>query len=111
MFKVGDIITGLSVNQSSITNSLGTYEVVAILDTLIMVRVLSHAKYIKHIGGRFPVDPKKFKLVEPFNPRTAVLRKVAHLRNLFDNRKKEKEVKIKYYTQEYTMVSLDALIV
>jgi len=90
MFKVGDIITGLTKKQYAITNSLGTYEVVEVLNNhRITVRVLTHAYYRVYIGETYPVDPKKFKLVEPFNPRTAVLRKIAHLRKLFENRKQE----------------------
>lgn len=112
MFKVGDIITGLTKKQYAITNSLGTYEVVEVLNNhKITVRVLTHEYYRGYIGGTYPVDSEKFQLVEPVYPQAAVLKKIAHLRNLFENRKKEKEVEIKYYTQEYTMVSLDALIV
>ena len=89
MFKVGDIITGLTEEQYAITNSLGTYEVVEIRNTLIMVKVLTHEESIKYIGEIYPVNPEKFQLVEPYNPQAAVLKKIAHLRNLFENRKKE----------------------
>ena len=87
MFKVGDIITGLTEEQYSITNSFGTYEVVEILDPLIRVKILTHNKYTKYIGEIYPVDPKKFQLVAPYDPQAAVLKKIAHLRNLFENRK------------------------
>lgn len=89
MFKVGDIITGLTKEQYAITNSLGTYEVVEILDTRIMVKVLTHEEDIGFIGEKYPVNPKNFQLVEPYNPQAAVLKKIAHLRNLFENRKQE----------------------
>lgn len=89
MFKVGDIITGLTEEQYSITNSFGTYEVVEILDTRIRVKILTHNKYTKYIGEIYPVNPKKFQLVEPYDPQAAVLKKIAHLRNLFENRKQE----------------------
>lgn len=89
MFKVGDIITGLTEKEHPITNSLGTYEVVEILDILVMVKVLTHVQYPEYIGERYPVHPKKFQLVEPVYPQAAVLKKIAHLRNLFENRKRE----------------------
>lgn len=84
MFKVGDIITGLTEEQYSITNSFGTYEVVEILGTLIRVKILTHNKYTNFIGEIYPVNPKKF---QPYDPQAAVLKKIAHLRNLFENRK------------------------
>lgn len=104
MFKVGDIITGLAKTQYTITNSLGTYEVVGIVKSKILVEVLTHEESTEYIGRRYTVAPNKFQLVESVNPQAAVLKKIAHLRNLFENRKQEKVVETKYYKQEYTMV-------
>ena len=89
MFKVGDIITGFTEKQYPITNSLGTYEVVKILGTRIMVELLTHAEYPEYIGERYTVDPNKFQLVESFNPQAAVLKKIVHLYKLFENRKQK----------------------
>ena len=89
MFKVGDIITGLTEKQYGITNSLGTYEVVEIRKYSIMVKVITHSEYTKYIGEIYSVDPKKFQLVKPYDLQAAVLKKIAHLRNLFENRKQE----------------------
>lgn len=89
MFKVGDIVTGLTEKQYAITNSLGTYEVVEVQDNYrIRVRVITHVESA-YIGKEYSVNPKKFRLVEPYDPQAAVLKKIAHLRNLFENRKQE----------------------
>ncbi len=89
MFKVGDIVTGLTEKQYAITNSLGTYEVVEVQDNYrIRVRVITHVKS-EYIGKEYSVDTKKFQWVGTYDLQAAVLKKIAHLRNLFENRKQE----------------------
>jgi len=96
MFKVGDIITGVTEKPYPITNSLGTYEVVEIFNTGIVVRVITHVES-RYIGKEYSINPRMFQLVEPYDLQAAVLKKIAHLRNLFENRKQEKVVETKNY--------------
>ena len=89
MFKIGDIVTGLTVNQYAFTNSRGTFEVVGILDTMIEVKIINHEDFPEQRGNTYTVDPKKFRLMTAQERQTPVLKKIAHLNNLFENRNKK----------------------
>ena len=85
MFKIGDIVTGLTVNQYPITNSRGTFEVVEIVSNLIGVKVVTHLDF-SGTPETFLVDPAKFQLVKFYSLEEKILRKIAHLDSLFKNR-------------------------
>lgn len=85
MFKIGDIVTGLTVNQYPITNSRGTFEVVEIVSNLIGVKVVTHLDF-SGVHEMFFVDPAKFQLVKFYSLEEKILRKIAHLDSLFKNR-------------------------
>ena len=88
MFKIGDIVTGLTVKQYPITNSRGTFKVVGVESYGITVKVITHLDYSESLGREYTVHASRFRLVTPCDPREAVLRKIAHLNNLFENRNK-----------------------
>lgn len=93
MFKVGDIVTGNSKNMYAITNSNGTFEVVGVSDGFISVKVIIHAYHTHKINTIFnKVFSEWFVLVETAcdDPKEKVLKKIAHLYNLFENRKNGK---------------------
>ena len=85
MFEIGDIITGLTVNQYAITNSRGTFEVVEIVSNLIGVKVVTHLDF-SGVSDIFWVNPTKFRLVKAYSLEEKILRKIAHLDSLFKNR-------------------------
>ena len=92
MFEIGDIITGLTTKQYAFTNSRGYFKVVGILNTLIEVKIIDHEDYPEQKGNIYPVDPKKFRLIKAQERQTIVLKKIAHLNNLFENRNKESSI-------------------
>lgn len=86
MFKIGDIVTGLTDKQYAITNSRGTFEVVDFAPpNLIGVKIVTHLDF-PGTATIFFVDPTKFKLVKAYSLEEKVLRKIAHLDYLFKNR-------------------------
>lgn len=88
MFEIGDIVTGLTVNQYAITNSRGTFEVVGVTPYSIIVKVITHSDFSMALGKVYTVPASRFRLITPFDPKKTVLRKIAHLNNLFENRNK-----------------------
>ena len=89
MFKIGDIVTGLTVKQYPITNSRGIFEVVEILDTLIEVKIIDHKDFPEQRGNTYTVNPKRFRLMTAQERQTPVLKKIVHLYKLFENRKQK----------------------
>lgn len=89
MFRIGDIVTGLTEGQYALANSLGTFEVVMKYPNGMMrVKVISHTAYPEVIGECYDVVAERFQLVKPFDKQSAILAKIAHLNNLFEGRKK-----------------------
>lgn len=65
-FKVGDIITGVDGSPYTVTNSLGTYEVIHVYDDeFIRVKVLEHINPLE-VGNAYQVFSKHFVYAEGF---------------------------------------------
>ena len=65
-FKVGDIITGVDGSPYTVTNSLGTYEVIHVYDDeFIRVKVLEHINPLE-VGNGYQVFSKHFVYAEGF---------------------------------------------
>ena len=65
-FKVGDIITGVDGSPYTVTNSLGTYEVIHVYDDeFIRVEVLEHINPLE-VGNGYQVFSKHFVYAEGF---------------------------------------------
>lgn len=97
-FKIGDIITGIDGCPYTVTNNLGTYEVIfAYDDEFVRVRIVKHIDLLK-VGSEFDVLSKYFVYAKDF----------VHWEGIFDNAYNKKTFHIENGVPVVEGVSVDS---